>query len=232
MRPRIVILTGAGISAESGLGTFRGMGGLWENVRLEEIATPAAFAADPARVRAFYDARRAACAAAQPNAAHEALARLQRARPGETLIVTQNVDDLHERAGATDLIHMHGELMSALCAACGERAAWTGPMGVDDACPTCGRTGRLRPDVVWFGEMPYRMDEIGRAIDGCALFVSIGTSGKVWPAAGFVMDAGMAGARTLELNLDPSDGSDMFDERRHGPATRIVPAWVAEILGA
>ncbi|MFN3615091.1 MAG: NAD-dependent deacylase [Rubrimonas sp.] len=232
MSPRIVILTGAGISAESGLGTFRGAGGLWENVRLEEIATPEAFAADPARVRAFYDARRAACAAARPNAAHHALARLQRERPGETLIVTQNVDDLHERAGATDLIHMHGELMSALCAACGAQAAWTGPMTAEDACPACGRTGRLRPDVVWFGETPYRMDEIGRAIDGCALFVSIGTSGQVWPAAGFVMDARMAGARTLELNLEPSDGSDLFDERRSGPATRMVPAWVAEILGA
>jgi NAD-dependent deacetylase len=233
MSPRIVILTGAGISAESGLGTFRGAGGLWENVRLEEIATPqAAFTTDRARVRAFYDARRAACAAAEPNAAHLALARLQRARPGETLIVTQNVDDLHERAGATDLLHMHGELMSALCLACGARAPWTGPMRAEDPCPACATPDALRPDVVWFGEIPYHMDAIAEALADCDLFVSIGTSGQVWPAAGFAEEARAHCARTLELNLETSAVSHAFHESRRGPATDLTPRWVAELLAS
>lgn len=227
----IVILTGAGISAESGLGTFRDAGGVWEQVRLEEVATPEAFAADPARVRAFYDARRAAARAAEPNAAHRALARLQQARP-DVLIVTQNVDALHERAGATRLIHIHGTLDGALCAACGHRWPWaSAAMRAEDTCPACGRAGGLRPDVVWFGEVPHRLDDVAEAITGCALFVSIGTSGAVYPAAGFVALARDAGAATLELNLEPSAGSYRFDETRLGPATQLVPDWVAEVLG-
>jgi NAD-dependent deacetylase len=230
MSPRVIILTGAGISAESGLGTFRGAGGLWESVRLEEIATPQAFAADRARVRAFYDARRAACAAAEPNAAHRALARLQRERPGEALIVTQNVDDLHERAGATALLHMHGELMSALCLRCGTRSRWTGPMTAADICPACAAPDSLRPDVVWFGETPHHMEAIADALARCALFVSIGTSGQVWPAAGFAAEARAHGAQTLELNLETSAVSHAFDEVRRGPATDLTPRWVADLL--
>ncbi len=229
--PRIVILTGAGISAESGLGTFRDVGGIWTQVRLEDVATPEAFARDPERVRAFYDARRAAAFAAAPNAAHRALARLQAAWP-DVLIVTQNVDDLHERAGAGALLHMHGELMRARCAACGARWARRDPEPLDrDPCPGCGGRTGVRPDVVWFGEFPYGMDRIAAALEACALFVSIGTSGAVYPAAGFAAEARRAGARTLELNLEPSEGSARFHETRLGLATEIVPAWVDDTLG-
>jgi NAD-dependent deacetylase len=226
----IVILTGAGVSAESGLGTFRDAGGIWTQVRLEDVATPEAFARDPDRVRAFYDARRAGALDAAPNAAHRALARLQAARP-DTLIVTQNVDDLHERAGAGPLIHMHGELMRALCAGCGARWAWRDPRPLAaEPCPGCGETRGVRPDVVWFGEVPHHMERILDALAACALFVSIGTSGAVYPAAGFVAEAARAGATTLELNLEPSEGSAFFDESRLGPATTIVPLWVEEML--
>jgi NAD-dependent deacetylase len=231
MRVRTLILTGAGLSAESGLGTFRDAGGVWTRVRLEDVATPEAFARDPAMVRAFYDARRAAARAAAPNAAHRALARLQAAR-SDALIVTQNVDDLHERAGPGPLIHMHGELMRALCAACGAR--WDqpeAPTTAADACPACRRAGTVRPDVVWFGEIPYRMDEIAAALSTCETFVSIGTGGAVWPAAGFVAEARAAGARCVELNLEPSQGSRLFHETRLGRATDVVPAWVAGALG-
>lgn len=226
----IVILTGAGISAESGLGTFRDLGGLWTLVRLEEVATPEAFAADPARVRAFYDARRTQARAAAPNAAHLALARLQQVRR-DVLIVSQNVDALHERAGATRLLHIHGTLDGALCAACGHRWPWAPEaMTAADACPACRRAGHVRPDVVWFGEMPYALDEAYAALSACELFVSIGTSGAVYPAAGFVAEARAAGARTLELNLERSAGSHLFHETRLGPATELVPAWVEEML--
>ncbi len=227
--PRIVILTGAGVSAESGLSTFRDAGGIWSQVRLEDVATPEGFRRNPAMVQEFYNSRRARMATVQPNAAHRALARLQRARPGEALIVTQNVDDLHDRAGGGEVIHMHGELLRALCAACGESRPFAGSIGAETPCPACAAPA-LRPDVVWFGEMPYRMDEIHAALEACALFVSIGTSGAVYPAAGFVSAARSAGARTLELNLEASEGSHLFDEARRGPATEIVPAWVEEVL--
>jgi NAD-dependent deacetylase len=227
----IVILTGAGVSAESGLGTFRDLGGVWTQVRLEEVATPEAFAADPARVRAFYDARRAQARAALPNAAHRALAQLQQAR-GDVLIVTQNVDGLHQRAGSAPVLPIHGMLDGARCTACGHRWQWApATMTAADTCPACRLAGGVRPDVVWFGEMPYGLDEAFAALDACDLFVSIGTSGAVYPAAGFVAEARAAGARTLELNLEPSAGSHLFHETRLGPATRLVPDWVAEILG-
>src|ERR1044072_4818626 len=226
----IVILTGAGISAESGLATFRGPDGLWEGHRIEDVATPEAFARDPVLVHRFYDARRANLARAEPNAAHHALARLAAGRPGELLIITQNVDDLHERAGAKRLLHMHGELKSAWCRACDARMAWADDMGEGPACPECGTAGRLRPDIVWFGEMPYEMERIDRALMNCDLFVSIGTSGAVYPAAGFVPPARYSGARTLELNLEPSLGSTLFDEVRTGPAGVLVPQWVEEVL--
>jgi NAD-dependent deacetylase len=226
----IVILTGAGISAESGLATFRGPDGLWEGHRVEDVATPGAFARDPALVHAFYDARRARLRGAEPNAAHRALARLDSAWPGDLLIVTQNVDDLHERAGARRLLHMHGELNSAWCRSCDARMGWTEPMGHGPACPRCGVAGKLRPDIVWFGEMPYEMDRIDRALMHADLFVSIGTSGNVYPAAGFVETARYCGARTLEMNLEPSLGSSIFDESRTGKAGALVPEWVDEML--
>ncbi|MGV3770003.1 MAG: NAD-dependent deacylase [Sphingobium phenoxybenzoativorans] len=225
----IVILTGAGISAESGLATFRGPDGLWEGHRVEDVCTPEALRRDAALVHRFYDERRAKLAEVIPNAAHEALAALDRAWPGELLIVTQNVDDLHERAGAKRLLHMHGELKSALCAACGKAAAWEVAMPPGSACEGCGKP-RLRPDIVFFGEMPYEMDRIDAALREADLFVSIGTSGAVYPAAGFVQTARYVGARTLELNLDPSAGSIYFHETRIGPASELVPAFVADLL--
>jgi NAD-dependent deacetylase len=226
----IVILTGAGLSAESGIDTFRGAGGLWENHRVEDVATPEAFARDPELVLRFYDMRREAIQQRQPNAAHFALARLDAEWKGELLIVTQNVDDLHERGGAKRLRHMHGEHLSAWCAACDTRSRWTGALIDCPACPACGEPA-LRPDIVWFGEMPYYMDEIYEALRHCDLFVSIGTSGAVYPAAGFVRNARELGACTLELNLEPSQGSSWFHESRLGPATAVVPAWVEEMLG-
>jgi NAD-dependent deacetylase len=227
----IVVLTGAGVSAESGLATFRGPDGLWEGHRVEDVATPEAFRRDPALVQAFYDARRAKLRTVEPNEAHRALARLDSEWPGELLVVTQNVDDLHERAGARRVLHMHGELKSAWCLACDERLAWEDDLGGGPRCPACGLSGQLRPDIVWFGEMPYGMDRIDRALMDADLFVSIGTSGAVYPAAGFVQTARYCGARTLEINLEPSLGSDLFHESRTGPAGRLVPAWVEEVLG-
>jgi len=227
----IVILTGAGISAESGIDTFRAAGGLWEQHRVEDVATPEGFARDPDLVLNFYDMRRAALESVEPNPAHAALARLERAFAGELLLVTQNVDDLHERGGSERVLHMHGELKSALCTTCGMRSAWVGPMIDRPPCPVC-RAPTLRPDVVWFGEMPYQMARIYQALETCDLFVSIGTSGAVYPAAGFVAEARAIGARCLELNLEPSEGSRLFHETRLGPASVVVPAWVDEVLGS
>ncbi|HEY9554591.1 NAD-dependent deacylase [Allosphingosinicella sp.] len=226
----IVVLTGAGISAESGVATFRGPDGLWEGHRVEDVATPEAFERDPALVQGFYDARRAKLGTVEPNAAHEALARLDVEWPGELLIVTQNVDDLHERAGAKRVLHMHGELKSAWCLACDGRIPWEQTLADGPTCAACGESGRLRPDIVWFGEIPYRMDEIDEALGRADLFVSIGTSGAVYPAAGFVQTARYVGARTLEMNLEPSQASPFFDESRMGRAGELVPAWVDELL--
>lgn len=225
----IVILTGAGISAESGLATFRGPDGLWEGHRVEDVATPGAYVTDPHLVQRFYDARRANLATVKPNAAHEALARLDAEWSGKLLIVTQNVDDLHERAGARRLLHMHGQLKSGWCLACDARSPVEGPLLEFPPCPECGQQ-MLRPDIVWFGEMPYGMDRIEDALMDCELFVSIGTSGAVYPAAGFVQTAKYRGAKTLEMNLDPSMGSIFFDESRLGPASELVPAWVDALL--
>ena len=227
----IVVLTGAGISAESGLKTFRGPDGLWEGHRVEDVATPQAFDRDPALVQLFYDQRRQRLHQVEPNAAHRALARLDAEWPGELLVVTQNIDDLHERAGAHRVLHMHGELYSAWCLACDARAPWKGDLGDHPACPACSVSGRLRPDIVWFGEMPYEMERIDRALMDADLFVSIGTSGNVYPAAGFVQTARYCGAQTLEMNLDPSLGSYHFHESRIGKAGELVPAWVEEVLG-
>ena len=256
----IVILTGAGISVESGLPAFRTVNGqtCWDTGLtahpLEDVATPEAYARDPALVHQFYDARRARLGEVEPNAAHIALARLDAEWPGELLIVTQNVDDLHERAGAKRLLHMHGELTSGWCLACDKRFPWQGSMSPHSVrpersrgtqpervstsldtngnqCPLCSIEGQVRPDIVWFGEMPYEMGRIDAALMNADLFVSIGTSGAVYPAAGFVQTARYRGAQTLEINLDPSQGSIFFDERRYGPAATLVPEWVGEVLG-
>jgi NAD-dependent deacetylase len=230
---KIVVLTGAGISAESGVPTFRDANGLWEGYEVDEVATPRAFYARPDIVHAFYDARRASLETVEPNPAHAALARLEHAMldsgQDDLLVVTQNIDDLHERAGSTRVLHMHGELRSALCAGCDTRSPWTGPLADEPDCPSCG-AAELRPDVVWFGEIPYEMDRIFAALDEADLFVSVGTSGAVYPAAGFVQYAAARGARTLELNLEPSLGSVYFDEVRTGPAGTLVPEWVDEAL--
>ena len=226
---RIVVLTGAGISAESGLATFRDADGLWEGHRPEDVATPEAFDRDPVLVHRFYDERRAAVGRVRPNPAHVALARLEQEMGEDLYLVTQNIDDLHERGGSTRVHHMHGEILKALCQACGVRSPWDRPLGDLPPCPACTRT-TLRPDVVWFGEIPYGMDAIHSRLFDADLFVSIGTSGVVYPAAGFLHLAAAGGARTLELNLEPSAASSDFDEARHGPASQLVPAWVDEVL--
>lgn len=229
----IVILTGAGISKESGLDTFRCSGGLWSQVRLEDVATPEAFARDPATVQAFYNARRRGLLdpAIKPNPAHDALARLEREYPGDVLLITQNIDDLHERAGSRNVIHMHGELLKIRCQACGTITSRSEDVSVEEDCQSCGRTGSLRPHVVWFGEMPLEMERIYAALEQCGQFIAIGTSGSVYPAAGFVNHVMAHGdGETVELNLEPSDGASFFDRAVHGPASRVVPRFVGALL--
>jgi NAD-dependent deacetylase len=229
----IVILTGAGISKESGLDTFRDADGIWAKVRLEDVATPEAFARDPATVHAFYNARRCGLLSdnVAPNAAHVALARLEAEWPGEVLLVTQNIDDLHERAGSRNLLHMHGELLKGRCRSCGTVSPWREDMDLESACPGCYLPGGMRVHVVWFGEMPFEMERIYGALATCGVFISIGTSGNVYPAAGFVQEARMNGrAHTVELNLEPSEGHSLFEERIYGPASEVVPAYVARLL--
>jgi NAD-dependent deacetylase len=229
----IVVLTGAGISKESGLATFRDADGIWAKVRLEDVATPEAFAAAPSRVHDFYNARRRQLLAESvvPNAAHAALARLERAWPGPVTVVTQNIDDLHERAGSRSLIHMHGELLKARCARCGATALWREDLAVETLCPACGRAAHMRPHVVWFGEMPLEMERIEPLLEGCSLFLSIGTSGNVYPASGFIRQVRRQGrARTVELNLERSEGADLFQQGLYGPAAEVVPRFVEELL--
>lgn len=230
---RVFVLTGAGISAESGLGTFRDPGGIWERFDPMKLATPEAFAADPEQVHAFYNLRRRDLLAARPNAAHRAIARLAAelaASGGGLYLCTQNIDDLHERAGSPAVHHMHGELLKARCVGCGAVAEWRRDLDVATVCPACGRRGGMRPDVVWFGEMPVGLDEAAEAIEASDLFVAIGTSGSVYPAAGFVDIARTAGVRTAELNLGPSDNAWAFDERRYGKAGDVVPDFVEALL--
>ena len=236
MPKNIFVLTGAGISAESGLGTFRDKKGegIWAKFDPMKLATPEAFARDPETVLAFYDLRRRNLLNAKPNAAHLALARLERGlaeRGGSLTLVTQNIDDLHERAGSRRVIHMHGELLKARCGACEAVRPWLDDLTVTHECPDCGRTGTMRPHVVWFGEMPLALDLIDRALRKADLFVAIGTSGAVYPAAGFVAEARAYGLRTCEINLEAADNADLFDEQRLGPASETVPAWVEELVG-
>ena len=235
MTRNIFVLTGAGISAESGLGTFRDKRGegIWAKFDPMKLATPEAFARDPETVLAFYDLRRRNLRDAKPNAAHFALARLENAlaKRGETLtLVTQNIDNLHERAGSASVIHMHGELLKARCGRCEAVRPWLDDLTVSHVCPDCGRAGTMRPHVVWFGEMPLGMDRIDRALREANLFVAIGTSGAVYPAAGFVAGARAYGLRTCEINLEAADNADLFDEQRLGPASQTVPAWVEGLV--
>lgn len=231
MTTNIVILTGAGVSAESGLGTFRDTGGIWARFDPAKLATPEGFAADPETVHAFYNARRENLLAAKPNPAHHALARLERAwreeNRGDFLLVTQNIDNLHEQAGSEALLHMHGELLKSRCERCGHAFEHTDALSLERICGGCGKAGGLRPHVVWFGEMPLGLDTIYEALARCDLFVAVGTSGTVYPAAGFVQEAAMAGARTVELSLEPGEVSALFGERCYGPASRVVPDFVA-----
>ena len=232
-RPAIVVLTGSGISRESGLHTFRDADGIWAQVRIEDVATPEAFARDPVRVHEFYNARRRHLLSGQvaPNAAHRALAELEAGYPGEVLIVTQNVDNLHERAGSRNIVHMHGQGLKARCGACGNVTDCLGDLSLRDACAACGELGVMRPHVVWFGEMPLEMDRIYQALSRCGLFVAIGTSGAVYPAAGFVTQVrASGGAHTVELNLVSSLVSAQFHEAIHGKASETVPAFVTRIL--
>ncbi|WP_444899726.1 Sir2 family NAD+-dependent deacetylase [Microbulbifer sp. VAAC004] len=229
---RIVVLTGAGVSAESGIRTFRGADGLWENQRIEDVATPEAFERNPQLVQRFYNERRQHLISGDvvPNAAHQALAALEKEFTGEFLLVTQNIDDLHERAGSHHLIHMHGELLKARCSSSGQLFSLREDLLVSDHCDCCGLSGTLRPHVVWFGEMPLQMEAIYEALSQCNLFISIGTSGNVYPAAGFVECANLAGAHSVELNLEPSSVGDAFTEHRYGPASAIVGDFVRELL--
>lgn len=229
----IVILTGAGISAESGVATFRDADGVWAKYDYREVATPEGFAANPDLVHQFYNDRRAGLGTVEPNAAHHALADLEAGlakRGGGLTLVTQNVDDLHERAGSRHVLHMHGELNKVVCAACGDVSDCTGNLSVEIVCACCNRPGGMRPYVVWFGEMPRFMDEIMNAIPGADLFVSIGTSGSVYPAAGFAHEARAMGVPVMELNLEPSDNASIFTGSRYGPAAQVVPGWVREVL--
>ena len=232
MSKRIVILTGAGVSAESGIRTFRASDGLWEDHRIEDVATPEGFRKDPQLVHRFYNERRRQLLGPDlaPNPAHEALARLERGLDDEVLIVTQNIDDLHTRAGSKNVLHMHGELLRSRCMACDEVVPTREDVDLKTACPVCGVTGMMRPHVVWFGEMPLYMEQIFEALSSCDVFAAIGTSGNVHPAAGFVQIAANAGAHTVELNLEPSLVNRDFQEFRSGPAGTEVPKWVDELL--
>lgn len=229
----IVVLTGAGISVESGLPSFRGADGLWHGHRLEEVATPEAFSRQPQLVQRFYDERRRQLLADDiaPNKAHEALAELERRWSGDVLVITQNIDNLHERAGSNAIIHMHGEILKARCLACESVSVWRDDLETSHACPACRASDRLRPHIVWFGEMPLELDRIYQALENADFFLAIGTSGQVYPAAGFVQAISDIGrAKTIELNLEPSAVHGQFDEQRIGPATKVVPALVDELL--
>lgn len=227
---RIVILTGAGISAESGVPTFRDSGGLWEGHRVEDVASPAGFRRNPGLVHRFYNLRRADIQIREPNDAHRAIARLQKGFPDLVTLITQNVDDLHERAGSSAVLHMHGELLKIRCERCQQRSAWTTGLGVDDICGGCGHRGSLRPDIVWFGEMPFHLDDIENRLKAADVFAAIGTSGVVYPAAGFVDLARAHGSHTVEFNLQRTEVSSWFDEHRFGPASQTVSQWVNDLL--
>ena len=230
----IVVLTGSGISAESGVPTFRDKDGVWSKYDYRQVATPEGFAANPELVHEFYNVRRRGLVEVEPNDAHHALAKLERAielRGGRVTLVTQNVDDLHERAGSKNILHMHGEILKAICSICGDVREWLHDLSVDLVCASCKKSGGMRPYVVWFGEMPRFMDDVMDALMVADLFVSVGTSGSVYPAAGFVSEARALGVSTAELNLEPSENAQLFTNSRYGAATQVVPQWVQDVLG-
>lgn len=231
-QPRVVVLTGAGISAESGIRTFRAADGLWEEHRVEDVATPEGFSRDPELVQNFYNARRRQLQQPQiqPNAAHRALAKLEAALGDRFLLVTQNIDNLHERAGNKNIIHMHGELLKVRCTQSGQVLAWEDDVSTTERCHCCQFPAPLRPHVVWFGEMPLGMDEIYQALAQADVFIAIGTSGHVYPAAGFVHEAKLQGAHTVELNLEPSQVGSEFEEKHYGLASEVVPEFVEKLL--
>ncbi len=231
MHQSIVILTGAGISAESGIKTFRASDGLWEEHRIEDVATPEGFDRNPELVQRFYNGRRKQLLSEtiKPNKAHEALAKLEIDSRLSVLVVTQNIDNLHKQAGTKNIIHMHGELLKCFCTHSQERFTIHDDLNTETLCNCCQKPGRLRPDIVWFGEMPYQMNAIDEAISQCDLFISIGTSGNVYPAAGFVEMANRSGAHTVELNLEPSLTESVFKEKNYGPATEVVPSYLAQL---
>ncbi len=227
----IVILTGAGISAESGLKTFRAADGLWEDHRVEDVATPEAFLRDPELVHRFYNARRRQLVnGTRPNAGHQALAEAEHSFTGNFTLITQNIDNLHEQAGSRNILHMHGELLKIRCTRSGRLYNCRDDVSGQQVCECCNTTGFLRPHVVWFGEMPLYMQQIEKALTECDLFVSIGTSGNVYPAAGFVQLAKQSGAHTVELNLEPSISGSLFDEGHYGPATEVVPDYFSSMV--
>lgn len=227
---QIVVLTGAGVSQESGVATFRDSNGLWENHRIQDVATPEAYLRNPQLVQDFYNARRRQVVTVHPNKAHQALVHLEQQWKGEFLLVTQNVDDLHDRAGSKNLIHMHGEILKVRCTKC--RHIWhhANDVAIDMSCISCDAKGSVRPHIVWFGEMPLEMDHIDQALSGCDLFIAVGTSGEVYPAAGFMQQARMAGAQTLELNLQSTGRSSHFHQGIYGPAGTVVPEVVHALL--
>ncbi|ELY2644309.1 Sir2 family NAD+-dependent deacetylase [Cronobacter sakazakii] len=231
-KPVVVVLTGAGISAESGIRTFRAADGLWEEHRVEDVATPEGFARNPQLVQEFYNARRRQLQQPEikPNAAHLALARLEEALGDRFLLVTQNIDNLHERAGSKNVVHMHGELLKVRCSQSGQVLEWTGDVTPGDKCHCCQFPAPLRPHVVWFGEMPLGMDSIYEALARADVFIAIGTSGHVYPAAGFVHEAKLQGAHTVELNLEPSQVGSEFEEKHYGLASQVVPEYVEKLL--
>ncbi|WP_063656688.1 Sir2 family NAD+-dependent deacetylase [Candidatus Arsenophonus triatominarum] len=229
---KVVVLTGAGISAESGIRTFRATDGLWEEHRVEDVATPEGFVRDPELVQRFYNQRRYQLQQAdiKPNAAHYALAKLEHFLGDNFLLVTQNIDNLHEKAGNRRIVHMHGELLKARCCQSGQVIEWKGDLTTEDRCHCCQFPQPLRPHIVWFGEMPLGMEVIYQALSSADIFVTIGTSGYVYPAAGFVHEAKLAGAHTVELNLEPSQVESQFDEKHYGAATKIVEKYISGLL--
>lgn len=230
----VVVLTGAGVSAESGLKTFRDNDGLWEGHRVEDVATPEAFHRDPTLVYDFYNMRRKQLLSGevQPNAAHRALAEFEKSFDGDFLLITQNVDDLHERAGSQRLLHMHGELRKMRCSLSNQTFECDTDIGADQSCSCCNQLGSLRPHIVWFGEIPLGMDIIDTALSRCDLFIAIGTSGAVYPAAGLRQLADAFGAHTVELNMEPSLTGHEFDDSYYGPASEVVPRYLKDLLAS
>lgn len=226
----ILVLTGAGISAESGLATFRGSNGLWNGHKVEDVATIDAFERNPEYVHRFYNELKPAISEAKPNPAHLALAKLEKEYTGRVDIITQNVDTLHEKAGNNNVWHIHGQIDQAVCLNCGEVVETWGEMNSQSICPKCHLQGKLKPNIVFFGEQLLYMDHVEKLLRQCDLFLSVGTSGVVYPAAGFVQIAKLNGADTYEFNLEPSANSYLFDHHSYGLSGTTLPPFVNELI--